>query len=376
MYFQGMLTIDPSQLTHLERVKPTKGFARMGYLLTGGLAASQEERETFCAVTILQQVNLVMRSLGIDNVVRLAKDDTTFYEDTQGAEGDLKLALDEFAARAKFDGTNLFNTLNLVLEHHVGDLALLLDIRISRTHPVGDHPIKITVNGLPNELSTEDGEEQVRKRMEGVFASQQNYDDFIARHRKAFTTFLEEIEAAFRKNMKVDKVDVKSGVKIVRPKNRVKSRGDVPTASGDYYAHDPVYHGYYGYGDAFFYAWLWSDSCHSNHIHCHDCTIVDASGAEVLEVGALGFQGGEGDTLNVDEPFSVPDSGDVQVFHGHDYAADVSDRTGGSFDSISGGSESGGWLSSFADSSDGGSDGGSGCGGSSCGSGCGGCGGN
>ena len=31
-------------------------------------------------ITILQQINIVMRSAGIDNIVRLAKDDTILYD--------------------------------------------------------------------------------------------------------------------------------------------------------------------------------------------------------------------------------------------------------------------------------------------------------
>ena len=383
MYLQGTITIDPSELTHLDDVKPTKGFAKLAYLLTGGLVSSKAERETFCAVTILQQVNIVMRSLDVDNVVRLAKDDISFYEDTGGQEGDLKQALDEFAARAKPDDLHSFNALNLILEHHVDNLALLLDIRISRTHPVGEHPITITVNGMPNELGVDGNEEQVRQRMDAVFASQQSYDDFVARHRESFDKFLDNIEAAFHKHMKVDKVNATSSTKIVRPKQRVDSRANVPQTTCAYWDCDPVYHGYYGFSDAFFYAWLWSDHCHVNDIRCNECMIVDGNGADVLAVGAQGFQAGEADTLNVDEPFALPEGGDVEVFGGHEFAAEVVSTSVSSVDTT-GGAESGGWLSSFADSFGSGSDGGGGCGGDAgggdggggCGGGgCGGCGG-
>ena len=97
MYMKSTMTIDPAQLTEIHRIKPTKGFARIANLLTAGVVKTQEERETFCAVSILQQVNIVMRSAGVHNIVRLAKDDTVIYEDCVGRENDLKDAIDEFA---------------------------------------------------------------------------------------------------------------------------------------------------------------------------------------------------------------------------------------------------------------------------------------
>ena len=391
MYLQGVITIDPSQLTHLERAKPTKGFARMAYLLTGGLFASQEERETFCAVTILQQINLVMRSLGIDNIVRLSKDDQVIFEDKKGEEGDLKKALDQFSSQLTgvgFDrsveksenrtdgnpeGIVLFDTLELLLEHHTYHHAYLIQIRINRSHRVGEHPIQITLNGLPNELAGDGEKKYDRGPLNQVFSSQKKYNSFMKRHKSTFTDFLSDIESAFKKHMKVDEVDITSRVKIIRPSKRVQKFADVPQTTSDYY--DPYYGGHYGYGESYLYPWLWADSCHSNRIRCSDCTIVDSTGADVLTVGADGFQAGEGDTMNVDQPFTPPSDGDVQVSGSNEYAAEIADSSrssGGSGDSGSG--DSGGWLSSvFGDS--GGDGGGSSCGGSSCGGGCGGCGG-
>ena len=65
MYMKSTMTVDPAQLTEIHRIKPTKGFARIANLLTAGVVKTQEERETFCAVSILQQVNIVMRSAGV-----------------------------------------------------------------------------------------------------------------------------------------------------------------------------------------------------------------------------------------------------------------------------------------------------------------------
>ena len=100
MYLKAVMSIDPSQLTEIARVRPTKGFARVAYYLTGGLVKTEEERETFCAISILQEINVVMRSIGIDDVVRLATDDIVFYEDTESKTDDFKQALDAFSPQS------------------------------------------------------------------------------------------------------------------------------------------------------------------------------------------------------------------------------------------------------------------------------------
>ena len=100
MYFYGKLSVDPSSLTHVGIVEPTKAFAKILRFMTAGLASAKEERETFTAVSILQQFNRVFMSLGISNIVRIAKDGEDFYLDTEGRENDLKEAMEAFAKKA------------------------------------------------------------------------------------------------------------------------------------------------------------------------------------------------------------------------------------------------------------------------------------
>lgn len=357
------MTIDPSQLTKIDHVKPTKGFGRIAYYMTGGLLKKEEEHETFCALSILQQINLVMRSVGIENVVRLATDNIVFYEDTEGKQGDLKLALDQFAEKVDPNRIQLFETLNLVLEHDLDDLACMLDIRIKRKHAVGEFPITVTVVGVPRGSSTtEKSAEEARRELEPVFSSQQNYDYFVARQRQNFDAFVENIKKAFNAKMKLDDVQTKSGLNIIRPNTRVTSKDDIRKPSGDDDC-DPVFHNHHDSDDTFFLMWIWAELCHDHDIHCADCSIVDSTGQEVLEVGPEGFQAGEGSAMNVEEPFCIPDGTDIQVKANNDFGTELSHT----------GDASGGWLDSVGGSFDSGSDAGSGCGGSSCGSSCGGC---
>ena len=71
MYLEGIITIDPSQITEIKKVKPTKAFKKFLHHLTLGGVSDKEERETFTAVAILQQLNATFRSLGINNIIKL-----------------------------------------------------------------------------------------------------------------------------------------------------------------------------------------------------------------------------------------------------------------------------------------------------------------
>lgn len=197
MYFASKMTIDPTQLTEIHRIKPTKGFARIAHLLTAGVVKSQEERETFCAVSILQQINIVMRSAGINNIVRLAKDDTVIYEDCEGRENDLKQAIDEFAKHISSGERKVFESLNLILEHEADDLVVLINIHINRSHEVGEHPIEISINGLCSRLAVTEGEDEIGESMGNIFNCQANYDDFVNARKLSFEKLIEKIEGGF-----------------------------------------------------------------------------------------------------------------------------------------------------------------------------------
>ena len=71
MYFRGKLSIDPTQLTKMEKVAPSTGFKKLFHNITGGQFADQHEVETFKAISILQQLHGSFNAVGIDNIIRL-----------------------------------------------------------------------------------------------------------------------------------------------------------------------------------------------------------------------------------------------------------------------------------------------------------------
>lgn len=382
MYFQGTLSIDPSQMTVVESVRPTKAFGKMLHFMTLGLASEREERETFTAVSILQKLNRVFLSLGITNVVRLAKDDVDYYLDQEGKEDDLKEAMAAFEQRDSSTGQSAFNTLRLVLEHEDEELKYLIEINIQRAHRVGEHPIRVTVNGLMKDLHVgpEQDDQDTRNLLQGHFDSQKSYDSYTGGKKARFDAFLDRIDEEIRGHIGVDDVRKLSKSKIIRPSEPVKKQSQWRRCD-DY---DPVYYGYYGYDDYFFYSWVWSDMCYRENIHCHDCSVVDEAGQTVFEVGEEGFDAGESNAMNPEEPIELPPDADVEVCADHAFSETLCEAPqAGEVESVAepAGGDSGGWLGSFfggdgdgggsgwGGSDSGGSDSGDGGG---CGGGCGG----
>ncbi|MBF0278270.1 MAG: hypothetical protein HQM13_10780 [SAR324 cluster bacterium] len=317
MYFSGNIGVRPSQETLIEAVKPTQMFGKIFYYLTAGLGTEKEEHETFNALSILQQFNIVFRRTGITNIVRLAKDDFDFYLDEKGVEDDLKEAMDNFEFRVDKLEAEVFKTLYLVMEHETEQLRYLIEIDIKREHKVGEMPIAIHINGIINDLKREGGTDikQLKKQMSTIFKDQNKYDGYLREKQHAFDQFVQMLEQAIRTNIKVDSIEIKSKAKMIRPKKSIKAPSDLPQHRNA----EPVYYGYYGYQDAFLYAWLWSEMSYFHSIHAHNFTLVDEAGQSMLTVGDEGFNASSTDTLNVDAPFEAPESGDIEYHSNHEY---------------------------------------------------------
>ena len=360
MYFSGKLSIDPSQVTHIDRVKPTKAFRKILYILTAGGVSDKEEVETFTAVSMLQQFNSVLRTMGVDNLVRLAKDDVNFYLDTEGKKDDLKEALDEFRLEVDDMESELFKKLILVAEHEDAYFKYLIQMDICRYHAVGEYPINLTINAVHKEFlcDSSTGDTQIQNTLKDVFKSQDAYNDFVKSRKHAFEAFQNRVELEVRKFIHCDKILSSSQTRIVRPPKPVKN---VKSIRPQHNA-EPVFYGYYGYGDSFWYAWYWADMCHDHNIHCSDVTLVDDLGQDIMTVGETGFDAGDSDTLNSEAPFEAPTTGDV-TYHSGSVFEDSMESSSTTHES-GGGAEGSSFFDSFSFSDGGGSDSDSSC--SSC----------
>lgn len=357
MYMSGKLAINPSQIAHVRR-KPTKGFRRFAEILTAGLIAEHEVHQTFSALSILQEINGVLRSLGITDVVRFTKDNTVIYEDPDSDNtDDMRMVLDRVSQDSRGFSGSLFESMSLLLEHHLPAITLVIEVRVQRTHAVGVQPIQIVVNGLAASFSQE-AKETAAENLSRSFEDQLGYNAFADDFRNQFDEFMQQLEDAVRRHMQVDKVQRASEAKIVRPQQdsstsaAFASSGAAPGSASQ--NSDPVFQRFGAASDAFAYCWIWSSLMNSHEIQPHDVTIVDEQGEAV---GVVDSDGLEHDaSSHTDSTFTDSD----------DASRNITDT-----DTSSGFS---GWLSSFGDSGDIDSGGGgdSSCGGSSCGGGCGG----
>lgn len=367
MYFKGKLEIDPSKMTVIERVKPKNIFAKVMTSISFGSLAEKQERETFTAMSILQQLNMSLRSMQVTNLVRLAVNDHDFYLDDKGVEDDLETGMVQTDVKMDPYESESFDGVTLVLEHLENNLKYLIEIRITRVHKVGEYPIQIEINGLMNDFELKKGEsrEDLAKKMEPMFEHQSAYDGLLKYRRSEFDQFVDKMELSVRKFITLDDVKKSINNQMIRPKQKVADAAQIPATHNA----SPVFYGYYGFDNLLFYSFMWGSLCHSHNIYTNNFVMVDSQGQDVMAVGEEGFNAGETDTLNDEAPFEAPPEGDVSYSGENEFqddlrSSDLLSDTGGDTDRSNDSWDFGG-DGDFGDSGDSG-----GC--SSCG-GCGGC---
>lgn len=343
MFFKGTLTIDPSQLTKIERVKPKKAFKRMLYFMTSGKVSDKEERETFTAISILQQLNGVFLHNSIDHLVRLAHDDIDIYFDQEGRKNDLKDALDVYEIEIGESMSHHFHTLQMVLEHDDETFKYLIEIRINKNHEVGTYPIEIDVSGFLKEFKSNDftSELDIKANARNIFSSNEKYTAYLNEKKMQFEGFMNLLKMDILKFIKVDdvKVDIKPTLILSKDKKeKTKRLKEKRTRVGH-----PSY--YYGFDDYILYTWLWTDMCHQHSVDLDNVEILSEDGEHITDIGSESVNASEADLLDPDLDYdnrtsSFNDDGS------HDYhdtiASDSSDSSGwfSSSDSDSGDSSS------------------------------------
>jgi len=321
MYLTGRIEIDSSQVTQIKKLKTSSLSNKFLELLTFGKVGEKQETETFTAVSILEKIYVGLRSINVDNIIRLSVDEYDFYYDEYGRADDLEEAIDGFTSQVDPIESRLFNTIYLVMEHNEKTLKYLVEIRIQRKHKVGEYPIIIIINAVADEFRKRDDEsiEDLKTRLKPLFVSQQVYEEYILKQKSLFDGFLEKMERTIRDNIKVDDVVRGSNLQIIRTRSRVTDKTKI--------RHDkfskPVYYGYFGFDNYFYYTWLWAGMMYDHNIYAHDFYLVDELGHEILQIGSNGFDAGDYATLNPDVPFEPISNADVEYFTQSEYAAAV-----------------------------------------------------
>ena len=312
MYFSTKLSIDPSSNTEIKVIQPKKVFAKILSIITAGGFNEKEEHETYTALSIMQQFNIIFRKMGITNLVHIAKDDFDFYLDEAGKKNDLKDAMANFKIETHEVESNLFNQMRLVVEHEDEHFVTLIQLEIKRIHKVGEYPIEIKINGMLKDFMSKD-ENTVKAKMEPIFTKQNNYDSFLSEKKLYFTTFVDQLVLNLSTFIKTDDIKREDENHLMRPNKKLSQRRDENSQT----TRDPIYYGYYGYygyHDSFFYGLLWADMMHSNNIYCHDTVLMNEYGDHLGDVGADGFNAGDSDLLNSETEYDSIDHSDVSDF--------------------------------------------------------------
>lgn len=302
MYFKGKLSIDPSQLTQIEKVSPDSGFKKLLFSITGGQIADKREVETFKALNILQQLHGSLNRLGIDNIIRLTHDDIDIYYDQKGESNDFTFAMDKYQIEIDESMSTYFKTLWMVLEHEDDTFKYLFEVSIKRSHRENEYPIEITVSGLLKEFDLQAGQtkEDLKAKMQSYFSSQEEYNSFISTKKLAFEQFLESIRFESMKNIRADDIKMDIHARMVIQKDKTQKPQHAPAPRND-----GMPYGYFGFGDLLLYSWLWSEMSYDNNIHLSDMDLVADDGAFISEIGAEGIDATDTSILDYNEDFDT-----------------------------------------------------------------------
>ena len=148
----------------------------------------------------------------------------------------------------------MFDSMTLMLEHHLDEIALVIEVRIIRSHAVGLYPIQIVVNGLAVDFQGD--AESLQQKFTSTFSEQANYNAFTQNIRGKFDGFMNRLELAVRQKMQIDDLHKDVRAKIIRPTNTDTLSNNTNNRDSDHY--DPVFDRYDSTSDMFFYCWMWS----------------------------------------------------------------------------------------------------------------------
>ncbi len=284
MYFKGILSVDPKELTKIKIEKPSGNFKKIFHTITGGKIGDKKEIETFKAIALVQSIYSALSSIGINNIIRINHDDLEIFYDNKGEKDDFELAMTFYSIEIDDSMSTYFNQLWLVLEHDDKNFKYLIEISINRTHEVGEYPIEIIVSGLLKETKVGiSSKTELKKKLNTVFKSQDDYNNYISSKQIEFNTFLSTISFELGKQMKLEEIKqiVKTRMLIQRgtdenPALKKKPKfGDVP------------YH-YYGFEDYIFSSILWSDLIFELGFNIASFELIDELGSRLFDIDDKG----------------------------------------------------------------------------------------
>ncbi len=310
MFFSSIMDFDPSQATEIKKIKKPTVFSKVLNVLSFGLSAERKELETFTAISILEQIYNGLQSINVNNIVRLSVDNFDFYLDDTGREQDLEDVVDIFNKMIDPLSSKLFDSLYLVIEHLEQSIKYLIEIRVKRKHQVGEYPIVIIVNGVFNDFKLSENEpiDNLRKRMDVTFQTQQDYDNYISTKKMFFNEFVHRLEIMIRQNIPIDDSKIRNSVDIIKSKNTITGIEDIPVKKDSM----PVFYGYYSFDRQILYCFLWSQLMYDLKLESADFRTIDEEGSVLIALSATALMSGEygwfDNSSNTNETYDTFDS--------------------------------------------------------------------
>jgi hypothetical protein len=299
MYFRGKLTIDPSQMTKIQTVKPEGQFKQLFYNITRGKIGDKKEVETFKALSLIQQLYAAFSGMGINNLVRLNHDDIEIYFDQKGEKDDFKTAVDRYSIEIDSSMSSYFNTLWMVLEHEDETFKYLLEISVNRSHEVKEYPIEIIISGLLKDFRGNQNDEYLKQQLKQHFKSQREYDNFLQSKQKQFEGFTSKVIFELKKQIRID--DVRS---TTRKRMTMQKEKPGRAAPADHRGYDGTPYQYYGFGDFIGMALLWSALTYDHGFHIADTEIMNEAGDMLGNIGENGIDAVSGSILDEAAPLT------------------------------------------------------------------------
>ena len=310
MLFTGQISVDPSEITKIRKVEPTSFFKRLLHTISNGKIKDLIEEENFTAVSILQQLSKVMMSMGIKNIIRLSHNDHDYYLDRHGDEDDLERALENYSSEVKTDKSISFTHLSMVLEHNEDTFHYYLEIKVNRSHKVGDYPIEIKVNALINEFFEHlIDKHRLKNKMEHVFRSQDAYDFYCTSKLKEFSHFLEMMGEEIKQFIPIDDLIIEYSPVIILPTDGISHPEEIVLKD---YSKGPAFHGYYQSNERLWYAYLWPELCSDHDTYVHNTLIYSGSGNQIGELGDQGIEAGDSPLFDLESDEGIFDDFDSE----------------------------------------------------------------
>jgi len=311
MYLTSQIEIDPSQLTKIKSVPQNSFWHKFANFMTLGVRSKKLEQETFTAISIINEIYTALKRAGLNNIVSLSIDDHIVFEDKLSVDDDLDTAI--FEAKRKLDPlqSELFEHIDLTLEHIQNDIKFVIDIHILRKHRVGEYPIKIWISGLFNEYALRENETRIQllKRLSEAFVNQEVYDIFCKRFEGNFSYFIADFKRSLSLAIPNDAIIEKSKKVILRPKI-------VPESFSKYNVNNISFANDKGLEikNQSFYTMFWADLCHKYNIYVNNTIVADELGNYIIDIGNIGFKAGLTKMLKTNTVFEPIQNNDYKYY--------------------------------------------------------------